>query len=190
MLEFYTYLFANRSQFERMQRNSKITNIIANTVFFLAFFLWSKKKKSQDFFLLDNLLWGVSCKVSPNPIICFHQNYRVILAFIGLLTFEFLFPNKLKWMLYFPFFSLRQLLFKAWYFEWTNLDYVLIFLRYIATLQSLTGKYRGLQENCCNENRGSLQWKQGFPVMRTGFSLWELTYREFPVSLTGFGFAV
>ena len=26
--------------------------------------------------------------------------------------------------------------------------------------------------------------------MNTGFSLWELTYREFPVSLTGFGFAV
>ena len=26
--------------------------------------------------------------------------------------------------------------------------------------------------------------------MKTGFSLWELTYREFPVSLTGFGFTV
>ena len=26
--------------------------------------------------------------------------------------------------------------------------------------------------------------------MKTGFSLWELTYREFPVSITGFGFAV
>ena len=26
--------------------------------------------------------------------------------------------------------------------------------------------------------------------MNTGFSLWELTYREFPVSLTGFGFTV
>jgi hypothetical protein len=26
--------------------------------------------------------------------------------------------------------------------------------------------------------------------MNTGFSLWELTNREFPVSLTGFGFAV
>ena len=32
--------------------------------------------------------------------------------------------------------------------------------------------------------------RTGFPVMKTGFSLWELTYREFPVSLTGFGFAV
>ena len=26
--------------------------------------------------------------------------------------------------------------------------------------------------------------------MKTGFSLWELTYREFSVSLKGFGFAV
>jgi hypothetical protein len=32
--------------------------------------------------------------------------------------------------------------------------------------------------------------RTGFPVMKTGFSLKELTYREFPVSLTGFGFAV
>ena len=37
---------------------------------------------------------------------------------------------------------------------------------------------------------GTLQWEQGFLVMKTGFSLWELTYGEFPVSLTGFGFAV
>ena len=55
-------------------------------------------------------------------------------------------------------------------------------------LQSLTGKYRGLQGNTCNENRD--------PAMRTGvlcnensFSLWELAHREFPVSYTGFGFA-
>ena len=26
--------------------------------------------------------------------------------------------------------------------------------------------------------------------MKTGFSLWELAHREFPVSYTGFGFAV
>jgi hypothetical protein len=26
--------------------------------------------------------------------------------------------------------------------------------------------------------------------MKTGFSLWQLIYREFPVSLPGFGFAV
>jgi hypothetical protein len=38
--------------------------------------------------------------------------------------------------------------------------------------------------------KGTLQWEQGFPVMKTCFSLWELTYREFPVSLGGFGFAV
>ena len=122
MLEFYTYLFANRSQFERMQRNSKIPNIIANTFFFL----YGKKQKiCREFFMLDNLLWGISCKVSPNPIICCHQTYPVNLAFIGLLTFEFLFPNKLKWTLYFPSFLLTQLLSKAWYFEWTNLGSVL-----------------------------------------------------------------
>ena len=32
--------------------------------------------------------------------------------------------------------------------------------------------------------------RTGLPVMKTGFSLRELTYREFPVSLTVFGFAV
>ena len=32
--------------------------------------------------------------------------------------------------------------------------------------------------------------KTGFPVMKTGFSLRELTYRDFHVSLTGFGFTV
>ena len=37
---------------------------------------------------------------------------------------------------------------------------------------------------------GTLQWEQGFPVMKTGFSLWELTHREFPMSYTGFCFAV
>jgi hypothetical protein len=37
---------------------------------------------------------------------------------------------------------------------------------------------------------GTLQFEQGFPVMKTGFSLWELANREFPVSYTGFGFAV
>ena len=30
-------------------------------------------------------------------------------------------------------------------------------------------------------NTGSLQWEQGFPVMKTGFSLWELVHRENPV---------
>ena len=54
------------------------------------------------------------------------------------------------------------------------------------TLQSHTGKYRGLQGNPCNENRIPAM-RTGFPVMKTGFSLLELTYREFPVSLIGFG---
>jgi hypothetical protein len=48
---------------------------------------------------------------------------------------------------------------------------------------------QGLQRNPCNENRIPAM-RTGFPVMKTGFSLGELTYREFPVSLTGFGFAV
>ena len=57
------------------------------------------------------------------------------------------------------------------------------------TLQSLTGKYREIQGNPCNENRDPAM-RTGFPVSKTGFSLWELTYREFSVSITGFGFAV
>ena len=60
--------------------------------------------------MLDNLLWGISCKVSPNPIICCHQTYPVNLAFIGLLTFEFLFPNKLKKHFITLLFLLKQLL--------------------------------------------------------------------------------
>ena len=112
MLEFYTYLFANRSQFERMQRNSKIPNIIVNT---FSFYVEKNQKKCREFFMLDNLLWGMSCKVSPNPIICCHQTYPVNLAFIGLLTFEFLFPNKLQWTLYFPSFLLKELLSKPCY---------------------------------------------------------------------------
>ena len=64
-------------------------------------------------------------------------------------------------------------------------------------VQSSTGRYRGLQGNPCNENRD--------PVMRTGVPCNEnrfipvridlqgvpcKSYREFPVSLTGVGFAV
>ena len=56
-----------------------------------------------------------------------------------------------------------------------------------STLQSRTGKYRVLKGNPCNENRIP-SMRTGFPVMKTGFFLWELTYREFPVSLTGGGF--
>jgi hypothetical protein len=54
------------------------------------------------------------------------------------------------------------------------------------TLQSRTEKYRVLQGNPSNESRIPAM-RTGFPVMKTGF---DLTYREFPVSLTGFGFAV
>ena len=57
------------------------------------------------------------------------------------------------------------------------------------TLQSLTGKYREIQGNPCNENRE--------PAMRTGFPCNESRYfpvgidlQGFPVSCTGFGFAV
>ena len=50
----------------------------------------------------------------------------------------------------------------------------------IGTLQSLTGKYRGLHGNPCNENRD--------PAMRAGVPCNE--NRFFPVSLTGSGFAV
>ena len=57
------------------------------------------------------------------------------------------------------------------------------------TLQSLTGKYREIQGKPCNENRE--------PAMRTGFPCNESRYfpvgidlQGFPVSCTGFGFAV
>ena len=57
-------------------------------------------------------------------------------------------------------------------------------------LQGSTGKYREIQGNPCNENRDPAM-RTGFPCnLKAGFSLWELTYREFPVSLTGFGFTV
>jgi hypothetical protein len=56
-------------------------------------------------------------------------------------------------------------------------------------LQSRTGKYRGLQGKPCNENRIPAM-RTGFPVMKTGLSLLELTYRNFHVSSTGFWFAV
>ena len=37
---------------------------------------------------------------------------------------------------------------------------------------------------------GTLQLEKGFPLMKTGFYLWELAHREFPVSYAGFGFVV
>ena len=106
MLEFYTYLFANRSQFERMQRNPKIPNI---PIYFSFYYVG---KKTVGSFLCWTIFYGayLSCKVSPNPIICCHQTYPVNLAFIGLLTFEFLFPNKLKKHFITLLFLLKQLL--------------------------------------------------------------------------------
>ena len=53
-------------------------------------------------------------------------------------------------------------------------------------LQSRTGKYRGLQRNPCNENRIPAM-RAGFPVMKTGFFLWELTYRVWVYSVV-FGY--
>ena len=73
--------------------------------------------------------------------------------------------------------------------KWAWPDFLKLPCAYIHALQSRTGKYRVLQGNPCNENRIPAM-RTGFPVMKIGFSLWELTYREFPVSLTGFGFAV
>ena len=58
-----------------------------------------------------------------------------------------------------------------------------------STLQSLTGKYREIQGKPCKENM-ELGMRTGFPCNESRFSLWELTYREFPVSYAGFGFAV
>ena len=59
----------------------------------------------------------------------------------------------------------------------------------IRALQSLTGKYRGLQGNPCNENRDPVM-RTGVPCNENRFFPLKKTYREFPVSLTGFGFAV
>ena len=58
-----------------------------------------------------------------------------------------------------------------------------------SALQSRTRKYRVSKGNPGNENSIPAM-RTVFPVMKTGFSLWELTYREFTVSLLGFGFAV
>ena len=59
----------------------------------------------------------------------------------------------------------------------------------IFTLQSLTGKYREIQGNSCNENKD--------PAMKTGVLCNEYRFvpvgidlQGFPVSFTGFGFAV
>ena len=52
------------------------------------------------------------------------------------------------------------------------------------------GLLSNFHNNICNPYQGSKGVYREIPVIKTGFSLWELTYREYPVSLTGFGFAV
>ena len=58
----------------------------------------------------------------------------------------------------------------------------------LCTLQSLTRKYRGLQGNPCNENRDPVV-RTGVPCNKNKFFTVRIDL-EFPVSLTGFGFAV
>ena len=58
-----------------------------------------------------------------------------------------------------------------------------------ATLQSLTGKYREIQGNPCNENRDPAM-KTGVPCNEYRFFPVGIDLQGFPVSYTGFGFAV
>ena len=57
------------------------------------------------------------------------------------------------------------------------------------TLQSLTGKYREIQGKPCNENRDPAM-RTGFPCNESRFSPVGIDLEGFPVSYTGFGFAV
>ena len=59
----------------------------------------------------------------------------------------------------------------------------------IDTLQSLTGKYREIQGNPCNENRDPAM-KTGVPCNKYRFFPVGIDLQGFPVSFTGFGFAV
>ena len=59
----------------------------------------------------------------------------------------------------------------------------------ISTLQSLTGKYREIQGNPCNENRDPAM-KTGVPCNEYRFFPVGIDLQGFPVSFTGFGFAV
>ena len=54
---------------------------------------------------------------------------------------------------------------------------------------ALQSRTRASQGNPCNDHRIPAM-RTGFSVTKTRISLWELTYGEFPVSLTWFGFAV
>jgi hypothetical protein len=57
------------------------------------------------------------------------------------------------------------------------------------TLQYLTGKYREIQGNPCNENRDPAM-KTGFPCNESRFFPVGIDLQGFPVSCTGFGFTV
>ena len=59
----------------------------------------------------------------------------------------------------------------------------------VASLQSLTGKYREIQGNPCNENRDPAM-KTGVPCNEYRFFPVGIDLQGFPVSFTGFGFAV
>ena len=56
-------------------------------------------------------------------------------------------------------------------------------------LQSLTGKYRGLQGNPCNENRDPAM-RTGVPCNENRFFTVRIDLQGFSVSFRGFGFAV
>ena len=59
----------------------------------------------------------------------------------------------------------------------------------MATLQSLTGKYREIQEKPCNENMNPAM-RTGFPCNENRFFPVGIDLQGFPVNYTGFGFAV
>ena len=58
-----------------------------------------------------------------------------------------------------------------------------------STLQSLTGKYREIQGKPCNVNRDPAM-RTGFPCNESRFFPVGIDLQGFPVSYTGFGFAV
>jgi hypothetical protein len=57
------------------------------------------------------------------------------------------------------------------------------------TLQYLTGKYREIQGKPCNEKRDPAM-RTGFPCNESRFFPVGIDLQGFPVSYTGFGFAV
>ena len=70
-----------------------------------------------------------------------------------------------------------------------NMQFQYISHYYTTTLQSLTGKYRGLQGNPCNENRDPAM-RTGFPCNKSRIFPAGIDLQGIPVSYTGFGFTV